>query len=316
MIDVWTEKYRPDTLDEVVGHPSINERLKAFVKKEKVPHMLFSGPAGTGKTTSAIALAKDLYGDEWKQNFMETNASDDRGIDVVRNQVKDFARTRPINADFKIIFLDEADALTSDAQQALRRTMEKFTESCRFILSCNYSSKIISPIQSRCAIFRFSRLEDEEVRDYLQRIINGEDLDVNETGIEALLDVSSGDLRKATNVLQAASIQGGTISDETVFEVASDLRPEEVKEILEQALNGSFTDARETLADLMIDRGLDGLDVIKAIHREVYNLDIPEKAKLEIIEQMGEYEFRIVEGGSPDVQIESLLAQIGNLDNV
>jgi replication factor C small subunit len=314
MIEVWTERYRPDTLDEVIGHSNITERLQAFVEKNTVPHMMFAGPAGTGKTTSAIALAKDLYGEQWQNNFMETNASDDRGIDVVRNQIKDFARTKPIEADFKIIFLDESDALTNDAQQALRRTMERYSSTCRFILSCNYSSKIISPIQSRCAIFRFNRLEDEEVEEYLGRVIDGEELDVDESGLQALVTVSEGDLRKATNVLQAASIQGGSISEETVFEVAASLKSEEVTEILNQAVAGNFVDARDSLSDLMINRGLDGVDVIKAIHREIFNLDISEKAKMEIIEQMGEYEFRIVEGGSSDEQIESLLAQIANLD--
>jgi replication factor C small subunit len=314
MIEVWTEKYRPDTLDDVIGHESINERLQAFVEKRQVPHMMFAGPAGTGKTTSAIAMAKDLFGDDWKQNFRETNASDDRGIDVVRNQIKNFARTKSINADFKIIFLDEADALTSDAQQALRRTMEKFSSSTRFILSCNYSSKIIPPIQSRCAIFRFSRLEDDGVRTYIKRVVEGEDLDIDESGVSALVEVAQGDLRNVTNLLQAASIREETITEETVFEVAASLRPGEVREILEEALAGEFMDARQELSDLMIDRGLDGVDVIKALHREVYELDIPERAKLEIIEKMGEFEFRIVEGGSPDVQIESLLAQVAEIE--
>lgn len=313
LIEVWTEKYRPNSLDDVIGHEGIVDRLKSFVDKRTVPHMLFAGPAGTGKTTSAIALAKDLYGEDWKRNFMETNASDDRGIDVVRNQIKDFARTRPINADFKIIFLDESDNLTSDAQQALRRTMEKYSSSCRFILSCNYSSKIISPIQSRCAVFRFNRLEDGEVEEYLRDVIDGEGLDVDSSGIDAIKQVSKGDLRKATNVLQAATTTGKTVSEDTVFEVAASLRPEEVREILESAISGDFMDAREELSDLMIDRGLDGIDVIKAIHREVFDLDISDRKKMDIIDCIGEFEFRIVEGGSPDVQIESLLARIGNL---
>jgi len=313
LIEVWTEKYRPDTLEEVIGHKNKVERLQSFVKKKTVPHMLFAGPAGTGKTTSAIALAKDLYGDDWKNNFMETNASDERGIDVVRNQIKNFARTMPINADFKIIFLDEADNLTSDAQQALRRTMEKFSGSCRFILSCNYSSKIISPIQSRCAVFRFNRLEDDEVQEYLEKVIKGEKLEVDDSGVSAIKQVARGDLRKATNVLQAATTTGENVDDKTVFEVASTLRPEEVRNVLEKALKNDFEAAREELSDLMINRGLDGLDVIKAIHREVFNLDITEKKKMSIISMIGEYEFRIIEGGSPDVQIESLLAQIGIL---
>lgn len=314
MIEIWTEKYRPDTLEEVLGHDHINERLKAFVEKNSVPHMLFAGPAGTGKTTSAIALAKDLYGDDWNQNFKETNASDDRGIDVVRNQIKDFARTKPVNADFKLIFLDEADNLTSDAQQALRRTMEKYSSNTRFILSCNYSSKIIDPIQSRCAVFRFNRLESDDVKEYIQRVAAGEGLTVTTGGVDALLTVSDGDLRKVTNVMQAASIQDTDITEESVFEISASLRPEEVNEILEQALSGQFQDARDELSDLMIDRGLDGRDVLKSLHREIYNLDISEQARLSLIEKMGEYEFRIVEGGSPDVQIESFLAQVANLN--
>jgi len=206
MIEVWTEKYRPDTLDEIVGQEKIVERLSAFEQQGTIPHLMFAGPAGTGKTTSAVALAKDLYGDQWKQNFMETNASDERGIDVVRDKIKNFARTKPVNADYKIIFLDEADALTTDAQQALRRTMEQFSDNARFILSCNYSSKIIDPIQSRCAVFRFNRLENEQVEEYITRIAEGEGFKISREAIDAVLRVSDGDLRRVTNVLQTATM--------------------------------------------------------------------------------------------------------------
>ena len=315
MIDVWTEKYRPDTLSEVVGQEEIIDRLSAFVEEESIPHMLYAGPAGTGKTTSAVALAKDLYGDQWNQNFMETNASDERGIDVVREKIKDFARTKPIEAEYKIIFLDEADALTPDAQQALRRTMEQFTENCRFILSCNYSSKIIDPIQSRCAVFRYNRLEEDDVKNYIQRIGESEGFKVSEDALEAVMRVSDGDLRRVTNVLQTASIQNNEIEEEDVYGVAASLRPEEITQVLELALNERFMDARDQLSDLMIERGLDGQDVIDSIHREVYDLDISEQAKLTIIDNLGEFEFRISEGGSPDIQIEALLAKIADLDH-
>ncbi|MFB6204613.1 MAG: replication factor C small subunit [Candidatus Nanohaloarchaea archaeon] len=314
MISVWTEKYRPDTLGEVVGQEKIVERLEAFVEEDSIPHMLFAGPAGTGKTTSAIALAKDLYGDEWKQNFMETNASDERGIDVVREKIKDFARTKPINADYKIIFLDEADALTSDAQQALRRTMEQFSDNCRFILSCNFSSKIIDPIQSRTAVFRFNRLEEDEVKEYISRIGSEEGFQISEDAVDAVMRVSDGDLRRVTNVLQTAAINNDSIEEEDVYAVAASLRPEEINEILETALEGDFIDAREDLAEIMIDRGLDGQDVIDSIHREVFDLDISEEAKLEIVDNLGEFEFRIAEGGSSDIQIEALLAKIASLE--
>ena len=313
-IDVWTEKYRPDTLKEVVGQEKIVDRLVSFVEEDSIPHLLFTGPAGTGKTTSATALAKDLYGDKWSQNFMETNASDERGIDVVRDRIKDFARTKPVDADYKIIFLDEADALTQDAQQALRRTMEQFSDNCRFILSCNYSSKIIDPIQSRCAVFRFNRLDDEDVEKYITRIAENEEFKISREAIDAVLRVSSGDLRRVTNVLQTASMTEDKIEEEDIYGASASLKPDETSEILEKALEGEFIESREQLADIMIERGLDGQDVINAIHREVMDLDVSDRAKLEIIEHLGEFEFRIAEGGTSDIQIESLLAKIADLD--
>ena len=315
MIDIWTEKYRPDELDDIIGQEEIVDRLKAFVDEDSIPHLLFSGPAGTGKTTSAIAVAKEVYGDTWKQNFMETNASDERGIDVVRDKIKDFARTKAVNAEYKIIFLDEADALTSDAQQALRRTMERYSENTRFILSCNYSSKIIDPIQSRCAVFRFTRLDEDDVKEYIKRIAENEEFKITEGAVDAILRVAGGDLRRVTNILQTAAINNDKVEEDDIYGAAASLRPEEINKILVAALNGDFMDARDELAELMIDRGLDGQDVISAIHREVLGLDIPERGKLEIIENLGEFEFRIAEGGTSDLQIEALLAKIADLEN-
>ncbi|RLJ05311.1 MAG: replication factor C small subunit [Candidatus Aenigmatarchaeota archaeon] len=307
-MEIWTEKYRPKTLNEVINQKHVVERLKSWVKEKSIPNMLFAGPAGVGKTTTALALAQDLFGKYWKENFSETNASDDRGINVVRGRIKDFARTKPIGADFKIIFLDESDALTPEAQQALRRTMEKFSDVCRFILSANYSSRIIEPIQSRCAVFRFKKLSEEDVTSYLKNIAESEDLDITPDAYKAIYDISSGDLRKATNILQT-SAAFGKITRETVYDVVSQAKPEDVKEMLSSVMKGDFASARKKLYSLLIDQGLSGEDIIKEIHRQVFELGVPDKTKLEMIEKIGEYEFRLNQGGSEDIQLEALLAQ-------
>ena len=198
MEDIWIEKYRPKILDDVAGQDEIIERLKAYVKTKNVPHLIFAGPAGTGKTTSALALARELFGETWMQNFHELNASDERGIGVVRGKIKDFARTAPIGkTPFKIVFLDEADSLTTDAQSALRRTIEKYTHICRFILSVNYSSKIIEPIQSRCTVFRFNPIKADDIKKYMCKIASAEKLEITPDGLETLVFISRGDLRKA-----------------------------------------------------------------------------------------------------------------------
>lgn len=307
----WTEKYRPKKLDEMVGQEEIVIRLKKYVSERNMPHLLFSGPPGVGKTTAAICLARELYGDAWRRNFLETNASDERGINVVREKIKDFARTRPFGeAEFKIIFLDEADALTPDAQNALRRTMEMYTTTCRFILSCNYSSKIIEPIQSRTAVFRFRPLTDKDVAKKLKFIAEREGLEITDEGMNALVYVAEGDLRRAENLLQACATIDKRITEEVVYKVTSRARPEEVREMIELALRGEFLRAREKLSSLLIEYGLSGEDLIRQIHREVINMPIDEKLKIRIIDKIGEYEFRLVEGANEHVQLSALLAQI------
>ncbi len=308
-LEIWTEKYRPKMLDEVVNQKHIVSRLKSWVKEGSVPNMLFAGPAGIGKTTIALCLARELFGEHWKDNFSETNASDERGINIIRGKIKEFARIRPIGADFKIIFLDESDALTPEAQHALRRTIEKFSDTCRFILSCNYSSKIIEPIQSRMVVFRFKRMSYDDVKSYLERIKKGENLDVTEDALKAIYEISEGDLRQATNFLQAAAALG-KITAETVYEASAQSKPEDIKEMLHNALHGKFAEARKKLQELIVIQGLSGEDIIRSMHRMVFDLDISDSKKIELVEKMGEYEFRINQGGSPDIQLEALLAQI------
>ena len=234
---IWIEKYRPARLVDIVGQDEIIERLSSYVKTGNLPHLLFTGSAGVGKTTAAVTLAREFFGASWQMNFRELNASDERGIDVVRNQIKQFARTTPLgDATFKILFLDEADALTTDAQAALRRTMESYAKTCRFILSCNYSSKIIDPIQSRCAIYRFRPLSAQAVKEEIARIAAKEGLIVTPDAMDAMVYIAQGDMRKAINALQGAAIINTTIDSPMVYAITSNARPDEIEDLLKLAL--------------------------------------------------------------------------------
>ncbi|MFH1506639.1 MAG: replication factor C small subunit [archaeon] len=307
---IWTEKYRPRDFSEVKGQKEIVKRTKAFVKQKNMPHVLFAGPAGIGKTTLALVIARQLFGDEWHQNFLELNASDERGIDVVRVKVKDFARTRALgNVPFKIIYLDECDALTKEAQQALRRTMENYTQTCRFILSCNYSSKIIDPIQSRCTVFRFKPLEKKDIDEIIDSIAKQEKLHIDAKAKEAIYDVSEGDVRRAENIMQSCAAISPKITEDLIYGVASVARPKEVKDVLEKATKGDFMTAKHKLLDTMLNYGLAGLDIIKQIQKEIWELDIDKNKKLEMIKECGEAEFHMVEGADEYIQLEALLAK-------
>ncbi len=310
----WTEKYRPSNLDQVIGQKAIVERLKAFVKTKNFPSMIFAGSAGVGKTTSAIAMAKELYGEKINEAFLELNASDSRGIDVVRGKVKEFARTLPISSDLvKIIFLDEADALTPEAQHALRRTMEKYSATTRFILSANYSSKIIEPIQSRCVVLRFRPLKEEEMITYIKRIEEGEGLDIDQKAIDALLYVSEGDLRKLTNVLQGAAVLNNRVTDNAIYDIAAKARPKEIAAMLRYALSGDFEKARGELNTLVLMYGMSGEDILIQCYREALALDTDQKLKLKVISDIGDCNFKIVEGANDRIQLEAMLARMALL---
>ncbi len=308
---VWAEKYRPKTLEEIINQKHVIERLKAFVKDKNVPHCLFAGPPGSGKTTAALALSRDLYGENWKQNLLELNASNERGIDVIRGKVKDFARTKSISdIPFKIIILDEADALTADAQHALRRTMEAHAATTRFILICNYSSKIIEPIQSRCSVFRFKPLGEEDVKTFIQRIAKNERLQLTEDAIKAIVALSEGDLRRVANILQASASMKEKITEDVVYEAVSQAKPKEIKTLLEYAFKGDVKNARKVLHDLFFTQGLAAEDIIKEMHRQIFELPITEEKKMEAVKILAEYDFRISEGGNEFIQLEAALAQL------
>ncbi len=309
MEDVWVEKYRPKNLNEVVGQEEIVRRLKSYVKAKTMPHLLFAGPAGTGKTTCAIALARELFGDNWRMSFHELNASDERGINIVRTKIKEYARTAaPNDVGFKIIFLDEADALTPDAQAALRRTMEMYSKTCRFILSCNYSSKIIEPIQSRCAVFRFMPLKPEYIKKRLKYIAEQEKKEITEDALNAIVYVSGGDMRKAINILQMSAAISEKIDEDTVYKATGLAKREDVEGVVKKAIQGNFIDARNKLQKLLVEYGLSGEDIIKQIHRVLYELPVDDRLKVDLLDRTGEIEFRIVEGANERIQLDALLA--------
>ncbi|MFT7615495.1 MAG: replication factor C small subunit [Candidatus Woesearchaeota archaeon] len=308
---IWVEKYRPRTFDEVKGQDKIVSRIKSFIKSKNMPHLLFSGPAGVGKTTLSLVIARELYGENYKSSFLELNASDERGIDVVRTKVKDFARTRAIDSvPFKIIYLDECDALTKEAQQALRRTMENYTSTTRFILSCNYSSKIIDPIQSRCTVFRFQPLPKEDVFTIIDEVAKNENITLTQEAKEAVYEVTQGDCRRTKNLLQSCAAIEKDITEDTVYSLSSIAKPKEIKEFIQLAITGKFIESRKMLLDTMLRHGLSGLDIIKQIQSEIWNVEMSDKHKVKLIDRCGEVEFRMTEGSDEYVQLEAFLAYL------
>ncbi len=315
---LWVEKYRPRTLDDVIDQEDVISTLKEFVKNKNIPNMLFSGPPGTGKTATALALAQDLYGENWRVYTLELNASDERGIDMVRTTLKNYARTRVAgDIPFKIIVLDEADMMTSEAQHALRRTMEKFADISRFILICNYPSKIIEPIQSRCAVFRFRKLSEEAVKKRLKYIAEKEEVDLREDGLHAIFEISEGDLRKAINLLQSVAYLRKPVTRELVYKTAGVVYPERVDKLLKTAFAGKFEEARKMLLKILAEEGVSGSDLIREIYSAIArgSIKLGVEDKIKLIELIGEIDYRISQGATDYLQISALLALLTDLGN-
>jgi replication factor C small subunit len=314
---MWVEKYRPKTLDEVIGLRDITESLKAFMKNPKtMPHLMLAGVPGTGKTTIALAIAHELYGQNWRSFTLELNASDERGIDTVRDRIKDFSRySRSGFGDipFALVILDECDQMTGPAQTALRRIMETSSRTSRFILICNQSSKIIEPIQSRCAIFRFSRLDKQAMKEHLQCIAKKEKVNLQPDAAERIVEFSEGDLRHAINALQTASVyKEGCFDDKTVSLVIGEASPMQVQKMIRKALYGDFTEARKVMYEIMGNFGFSGNEIIRQIQREIYKMsDLTPEQKADLSSIIGEYDYRLTQGANSDIQLSALLAQFG-----
>ncbi len=312
---MWVEKYRPKTLDEVVDLRDIVDSLKAFLKNPKtMPHLMLAGIPGTGKTTIALCIARELYGQNWRNFTLELNASDERGIDTVRERIKDFSRYSRAgfgNIPFALVILDESDMMTGPAQTALRRIMETSSRTSRFILICNQSSKIIEPIQSRCAIFRFSRLDRQAMKEHLQNIAKKENVKLLPEAAERIVDFSEGDLRHAMNALQTASAyKEGVVDEKTVSMVIGEASPMQVQKMIRKALYGDFMEARKTMYDIMGSFGFSGSEIIRQVQRELFKMsDLTPEQKAELSNIIGEYDYRLTQGANSDIQLSALLAQ-------
>jgi replication factor C small subunit len=311
---LWIEKYRPSTFDEIIGQQESIEKLKAMVEKKDIQHMILSGPPGVGKTTSAIVLAKTMFKNEWNQNFIELNASDDRKLSVIQGKVKEFARTKPIDAPFKIILFDEADSLTQEAQQALRRMMEEYSGTCRFLFSVNYQSNIIEPIQSRCAILRLKPLTSDDVKKFITLIAEKEGLKIDSKAIDALIYVSKGDLRALTNLLQSLSNISKTIDAELVYRNNGSADVMKIKQGIEFALSGNYDSSKQVFSELL-DSGVNVKELVLKTFEIITTTDglVDKKAKGYVIERLAETEYRIIEGATPFIQFQAFLAFLSTL---
>ncbi|GAA6029938.1 hypothetical protein JCM8097_009178 [Rhodosporidiobolus ruineniae] len=313
----WVEAYRPAALDDVVAHQDIIQTIREFIKKNRVPHLLFYGPPGTGKTSTILAVAREIYGGgaAMRNNCLELNASDERGIDVVREQIKNFASTRMSGgggAGFKLIILDEADQMTQAAQSALRRVIEQYTKNVRFCIICNYVNKIIPAVQSRCTRFRFAPLPRPEVEKRLNHVVEKEKVNLTEDGRQALLKLSRGDMRRALNVLQACHAAYDLTDETAVYQCTGNPEPSDIDEIMRSMMNDSFEGAYQRISSLKSEKGLALQDIIQGIYDYAATVDFVPQTRVYFLDQLAQVEHRLSTGGSEKLQLTALLGATKN----
>jgi len=306
----WVEKYRPNGLQELISHEDIISTIRTFIKQDRLPHMLFYGPPGTGKTSTILACAKEIYSpQQFNSMVLELNASDDRGIGIVRGQILNFASTRTIfNKGYKLIILDEADAMTNDAQNALRRIIEKFTENVRFCLIGNYLSKIIPALQSRCTRFRFGPLGKEQILPRLEHVCKEEKIDIDEEGKQSLMRLAQGDMRKVLNILQSCNMAFGKVTEDNVYTCVGHPLRSDITNIANWALNEDFTTAYNQVNKLKTLKGLSLQDILAEVHHYVHKLDLPAQVRIHLLIKMAELEARLMAGATEKIQLGAFLA--------
>ncbi|PYH87334.1 subunit of heteropentameric replication factor [Aspergillus ellipticus CBS 707.79] len=339
----WVEKYRPNTLDDVSGHQDILATINKFVEANRLPHLLLYGPPGTGKTSTILALARRIYGTKnMRQMVLELNASDDRGIDVVREQIKTFASTKQIFsmapsaapggslASYKLIVLDEADAMTSTAQMALRRIMEKYTANTRFCIIANYTHKLSPALLSRCTRFRFSPLKEQDIRVLVDQVVEKEQVNIQPEAVDSLVRLSKGDMRRALNVLQACHASSiplpmknapkdqprpaaETITNETIYDCIAAPHPSDIEEIMTTLLATSdVTSCLNTVNTLKTNKGLALADILAALAEQLQRLEVPAQTRVTWLEGLAEIEWRLAGGGSEVMQTGGLVGVVRN----
>ncbi|XP_065566111.1 replication factor C subunit 5-like [Artemia franciscana] len=313
----WVEKYRPSRLEDLISHEDIVKTIRKFIAEGRLPHLLLYGPPGTGKTSTILACAKELYSpSEMQSMVLELNASDDRGINTVRGPIMSFASTRTIfSKGFKLIILDEADAMTNDAQNALRRIIEKYTENVRFCLICNYMSKIIPALQSRCTRFRFGPLKPDQILPRLNHVIDAERVNVTESGRKALLALSGGDMRRVLNILQATSMAFPEATEETVYTCVGHPLPSDMAAVANWLLNDDFASSMKKVRDLQILKGLALADILSELHAFMHKVELPPKVRIYLLEKLAELEVRLAAGTNEKLQLSSLVATFQTVRN-
>lgn len=306
----WVEKYRPSSLDDLISHKDIVSTIQRFIQEDKLPHLLFYGPAGTGKTSTILAVARQIYSKkEFSSMVLELNASDDRGIGIVREQILTFSSTRTIfKSKFKLVILDEADAMTNDAQNALRRVMEKYTENTRFCLICNYLTGIIPAIQSRCTRFRFGPLENEQMKSRLEYVIKTENVTVTSDGLDSVIRLANGDMRKSLNILQCTSLAYDVVDEDNVYTCTGHPLRSDIKSLVDWMLNEDFTTAYDNITRMKNMKGLALQDMLTEVHSYVHRIDFPPRIRITLLEKMADVEYRLASGTSEKIQLSSLIA--------